>query len=98
MTVIGGFLGAGKTTLVNHLIRSTADHFARTTPGRRIGVIVNEFGATGAPAQALIEPSGVADPLPVRQTLLDPGVRTVRWSFRGMNSFETLTGVMGNTI
>ncbi|KEF33937.1 MULTISPECIES: CobW family GTP-binding protein [Deinococcus] len=36
--VIGGFLGAGKTTLVNHLIRSLP---------RRLGVIVNEFGATG---------------------------------------------------
>lgn len=125
VTVIGGFLGAGKTTLVNHLIRSTADHFARTTPGRRVGVIVNEFGATGvdgglietlsdegsdiqeltagclccsgrddliralvllaqrgqdqggAPAHVLIELSGVADPLPVLQTLLDPGVRAV---------------------
>jgi len=36
--VIGGFLGAGKTTLVNHLIRSLP---------HRLGVIVNEFGATG---------------------------------------------------
>ncbi|ABF44501.1 CobW family GTP-binding protein [Deinococcus geothermalis] len=36
--VIGGFLGAGKTTLVNHLIRSLP---------RRLGVIVNEFGQTG---------------------------------------------------
>ncbi|WP_241899982.1 hypothetical protein [Deinococcus sp. UR1] len=87
-----------RPSCVNHLIRSTADHFARTTPGRRAGVIVNEFGATGATAQVLIEPSGVADPLPVLQTLLDPGVRAVRCSFRGMNSFEPLTGVMGNTI
>lgn len=38
VVVIGGFLGAGKTTLVNHLIRSLP---------RRLGVIVNEFGATG---------------------------------------------------
>ncbi|GAA5513306.1 P-loop guanosine triphosphatase YjiA [Deinococcus carri] len=36
--VIGGFLGAGKTTLVNHLIRSLP---------HRLGVIVNEFGQTG---------------------------------------------------
>ncbi|MEW6422153.1 MAG: GTP-binding protein [Deinococcota bacterium] len=36
--VIGGFLGAGKTTLVNHLIRALP---------RRLGVIVNEFGQTG---------------------------------------------------
>ncbi len=37
VTVIGGFLGAGKTTLVNHLLRN-AD-------GLRIGVLVNDFGA-----------------------------------------------------
>ncbi|RJF72546.1 GTP-binding protein [Deinococcus cavernae] len=36
--VIGGFLGAGKTTLVNHLIRSLP---------HRLGIIVNEFGQTG---------------------------------------------------
>ncbi|CAM3759794.1 CobW family GTP-binding protein [Deinococcus frigens] len=36
--VIGGFLGAGKTTLVNHLIRSLP---------HRLGVIVNEFGQAG---------------------------------------------------
>ncbi len=37
VTIIGGYLGAGKTTLVNHLLRN-AD-------GRRIAVLVNEFGA-----------------------------------------------------
>ena len=34
--VIGGYLGAGKTTLLNHLLRH-AD-------GRRIAILVNEFG------------------------------------------------------
>lgn len=37
VTVIGGYLGAGKTTLVNHLLRH-AD-------GLRLAVLVNEFGA-----------------------------------------------------
>lgn len=37
VTIIGGYLGAGKTTLVNHLLRH-AD-------GRRIAVLVNEFGS-----------------------------------------------------
>ncbi len=37
VTVIGGYLGAGKTTLVNHLLRHAN--------GRRIAVAVNEFGA-----------------------------------------------------
>src|ERR1700744_4083449 len=36
VTLIGGYLGAGKTTLVNHLLRN-AD-------GRRLAVLVNEFG------------------------------------------------------
>ncbi|MFO1116158.1 MAG: GTP-binding protein [Beijerinckiaceae bacterium] len=35
VTVIGGYLGAGKTTLVNHLLRHA---------GRRIAVAVNDFG------------------------------------------------------
>ena len=34
--VIGGYLGAGKTTLVNHLLRHAE--------GRRIAVMVNDFG------------------------------------------------------
>lgn len=37
VTVIGGYLGAGKTTLVNHLLRN-AD-------GRKLAVMVNDFGA-----------------------------------------------------
>ena len=36
VTLIGGYLGAGKTTLVNHLLRNAS--------GRRIAVLVNEFG------------------------------------------------------
>ena len=35
VTVVGGYLGAGKTTLVNHILRSTDE---------RIAVIVNDFG------------------------------------------------------
>lgn len=37
VTIIGGYLGAGKTTLVNNLLRQ-AD-------GRRLAIMVNEFGA-----------------------------------------------------
>lgn len=36
-TVLGGYLGAGKTTLVNGLLRRAG--------GRRLAVLVNEFGA-----------------------------------------------------
>lgn len=37
LTLLGGFLGAGKTTLVNHLLAQPA--------GRRLLVLVNDFGA-----------------------------------------------------
>jgi len=109
VSIVGGFLGAGKTTLVNHLIRSGQHRF---------GVIVNEFGETGIdgslienvdasgiaelsngclccvgredlvsalfklisrkdkPEYILIELSGLADPVPVAQTVMDPFART----------------------
>jgi G3E family GTPase len=110
VTVVGGFLGAGKTTLVNHLIKSG---------GKRFGVIVNEFGDVnidGAlienmdeegvtefsngclccagrddlaeamfklamrknpPEHLIVELSGLADPVPVAQTVLEPQLRGV---------------------
>ena len=46
VTVITGFLGAGKTTLVNHLLRQHT--------GSNIGVIVNEFGEVGVDGQLII--------------------------------------------
>src|SRR5690348_179193 len=38
-TIITGFLGAGKTTLLRHLLA--------TARGKRLAVIVNEFGSVG---------------------------------------------------
>ena len=40
--VLAGFLGSGKTTLLNHLLGRSL--------GRRIGVIVNDFGSVGVDA------------------------------------------------
>ncbi|WP_218509523.1 GTP-binding protein [Variovorax sp. dw_308] len=37
LTVIGGFLGSGKTTLLNHMLQGN--------DGRRLAVLVNDFGA-----------------------------------------------------
>jgi len=44
-TVITGFLGAGKTTLLRHLIEHAG--------GRRLAIIVNEFGSIGVDADLL---------------------------------------------
>jgi cobalamin biosynthesis protein CobW len=44
-TIVTGFLGAGKTTLVRHLLMNAG--------GRRIAVIVNEFGALGIDGELL---------------------------------------------
>ncbi|WP_212003699.1 cobalamin biosynthesis protein CobW [Chitinophaga sp. HK235] len=39
VTIVTGFLGSGKTTLISHLLRNNQ--------GRRLAVVVNEFGAMG---------------------------------------------------
>ena len=39
VTVITGFLGAGKTTLIRHLMQNPQ--------GKRLAVVVNEFGDVG---------------------------------------------------
>jgi len=50
LTVIGGYLGAGKTTLVNRLLAEPG--------GRRLGVIVNDFGALAVDAGLLAAAAG----------------------------------------
>ena len=48
--MLGGYLGAGKTTLVNHLLRNAG--------GRRIAVMVNDFGEIGIDADLIVGQSG----------------------------------------
>ena len=45
VTVVTGFLGSGKTTLVRHLLQNNQ--------GRRIAVLVNEFGEVGIDGELL---------------------------------------------
>src|SRR5262245_2274049 len=46
-TIITGFLGAGKTTLIRHLLQHAG--------GRRIALIVNEFGDVGVDRSLLTD-------------------------------------------
>ena len=48
--LIGGYLGAGKTTLVNHLLRHAA--------GQRIAVLVNDFGEVSIDADLIVGAEG----------------------------------------
>ncbi|TVR44573.1 MAG: cobalamin biosynthesis protein CobW [Rhodobacteraceae bacterium] len=45
VTIVTGFLGAGKTTLISNLIRNAG--------GRRLAVVVNEFGTVGVDGEIL---------------------------------------------
>ncbi|BEP38560.1 GTP-binding protein (plasmid) [Variovorax sp. V59] len=46
VTIVTGFLGAGKTTLVNNLLAQCGDAY--------IGIIVNEFGEVGIDSQLIV--------------------------------------------
>ena len=49
VTVIGGYLGSGKTTLVNHLLR---------TGGERMAILVNDFGEIDIDADLIEQDDG----------------------------------------
>ena len=44
-TIVTGFLGAGKTTLIRHLLETTRD--------RRLALVINEFGDVGVDGEIL---------------------------------------------
>ncbi len=50
VTVIAGYLGAGKTTLVNHLLRNAE--------GRRLVVLVNDFGEVAIDTDLIVARDG----------------------------------------
>ncbi|TMV35729.1 cobalamin biosynthesis protein CobW, partial [Thioclava sp. BHET1] len=45
VTIVTGFLGSGKTTLIRHLMQNPG--------GRRLAVLVNEFGTVGVDGEIL---------------------------------------------
>ena len=50
LTILGGYLGAGKTTLINRLLSGTH--------GKRLTVLVNDFGAVNIDAGLIAEHNG----------------------------------------
>lgn len=50
VTIVGGYLGSGKTTLINHLLNNAGDH--------RYAVLVNDFGELAIDAQLIKSQNG----------------------------------------
>jgi cobalamin biosynthesis protein CobW len=63
VTIITGFLGAGKTTLIRHLLQNNQ--------GRRIAVLVNEFGEVGIDGELLRDCQVCHEPETDAQTIVE---------------------------
>ena len=60
VTIVTGFLGAGKTTLIRHLLANAG--------GRRLALIINEFGDVGVDGELL---KGCADDACPREAIIE---------------------------
>lgn len=63
VTIVTGFLGAGKTTLIRHLLQNNQ--------GRRIAVLVNEFGEVGIDGELLRDCQVCDQPETDTQTIVE---------------------------
>jgi G3E family GTPase len=54
LTIIAGFLGSGKTSLLNHLLSQSGDE----QQGRKITALVNDFGALNIDAELIARQNG----------------------------------------
>jgi cobalamin biosynthesis protein CobW len=63
VTIVTGFLGAGKTTLIRHLLQNNQ--------GRRIAVLVNEFGEVGIDGELLRDCQVCESPEETPQTIVE---------------------------
>lgn len=85
VTVVAGYLGAGKTTLLNHLLKNAE--------GRRLAVVVNDFGALNIDAELIESHDGVTYALTngcVCCSIADSFEETLQELARGERDFDEI--------